>query len=1005
MASTSDHAKGSPSSISFYKEEMPGGAPNVTIPLLIRARMANFDVRRILVDQGSSVDIMYSQLFKTLQLNNSHLTPNVGSDLQGFNGTITKPWGFVELIVSIGSVETTRAVKVQFLVINCPSIYQCILGRPTLAELIAVPSTVHLKLKYYTTKGQVATLHGDIEAARRCFEASAKGLSAIKTPGQEKTATNATSETNKSMPRIDTVDLDSCFPGEPEQSINSGASEGIFRPIPNGDFELVALGEDPTRGVKIGSDLPDLAKRQLKACLRENADLFAWSAAEMPGLDPEVACHHLTIDPTCKAVAQRRRKQSLEKTVAAELAVKDLIEARFISEAKACPKDAYPLPNIDKLVNNSAGFKLLSFMDAYSGYNQIPMAKTDKKYTAFMTESGNYYYNVMPFGLKNGGATYQRMMNKVFQAEIVDMLEVYMDDMIVKSQRETDHAAHLKKVFEQARKCKMRLNPEKCIFGVRAGKFLGFYLTERGIEANQDKCRAFSDLPTPNSKKSIQTLNGMLTSLSRFVAKSAQHALPLFKLLRKETTFKRTEECERALSHLKRELSSPPVLSRPEAGEILYLYLAVAPEAISAALIRETSEGQKPIYFTSKALQGPEIRYQQIKKVVLVLITAARRLKRYFLAHTIVVRTKQPVKQLRARPDMSGRMLWWSLELAEFDIKYEGRKALKAQVLADFIAEMAFPETTNNNARRWTLYVDSASSSTGSGAGIILESGEGTLIEVSLSLSFPTSNNQAEYEALLVGLRLANDLEAEEIEVFTDSQLVASHILGEYQVKSEALAEYLALVKEILARFRSAKVKHIPREHNARADVLSKLASTRKKGGNKSVIQEILPKPSTEIPSSLSLVNAIGDTSCWMTPVYNYLTSDLLPTDLKEASTIRRRACSYVLVENRLYQRGFSIPLLRCIDEGTVPHILQEIHEGINSQHIGGRSLARKALRAGYYWPTMQDDAKEYVKRCDKCQHFGDMHLAPPQRTQILIISLAICMVGNGSPRSVRNRK
>src|SRR3954471_14205269 len=142
------------------------------------------------------------------QLNDVHLTPYVGSDLQGFNGTVTKPWGFVELIVSIGSTETARVIKVQFLVIDCPSIYQCILGHPTLGELITVPSTVHLKLKYYTTKGQVATLNVDIEAARRCFEASAKGLSTIKTPVQDKIATNAISETNRSMSRIDTVDLD-----------------------------------------------------------------------------------------------------------------------------------------------------------------------------------------------------------------------------------------------------------------------------------------------------------------------------------------------------------------------------------------------------------------------------------------------------------------------------------------------------------------------------------------------------------------------------------------------------------------------------------------------------------------------------------------------------------------------------------------------------------------------------------------------------------------------------
>jgi len=143
-----------------------------------------------------------------------------------------------------------------------------------------------------------------------------------------------------------------------------------------------------------------------------------------------------------------------------------------------CPKDAYLLPNIDKLVDNSSGYKLLFFMDAYSGYNQIPMAEEDKQKTAFMTESGNYYFNVMPFGLQNAGATYQRMMNKVYDKKLLgDILEVYMDDMIVKSQQEVDHVAHLNRVFEQTRKYNMRLNLEKCTFEVPAVKFLGFYLT------------------------------------------------------------------------------------------------------------------------------------------------------------------------------------------------------------------------------------------------------------------------------------------------------------------------------------------------------------------------------------------------------------------------------------------------------------------------------------------------------------------------------------------------
>ncbi|XP_058722967.1 uncharacterized protein LOC131594783 [Vicia villosa] len=395
----------------------------------------------------------------------------------------------------------------------------------------------------------------------------------------------------------------------------------------------------------------------------------------------------------------------------------------------------------------------------------------------------------------------------------------------------------------------------------------------------------------------------MLTALSRFVTKSAQHALPFFKLLRKEATFEWSEECEPALSHLKQVLSKPPVLSRPDDNEPLYLYLAVSNEAVSAALIREIDDGQKPVYFTSKALQGPEVQYQQIEKVALALVTAARRLRYYFLAHTIIVQTDQPIKQLLNRPDMAGRMLRWSLELSEFDVQYESRRALKAQALADFVAEMTLIANSPSPAEnKWTIYVDGASSSSGSGAGIILENDEGLIIEVSLVLSFNTSNNQAEYEALLAGLRLAEDVGAREVKIYTDSQLIASHVSGDYQAKNDVLAEYLMLVKDKMKKFAKAEVEHIPREHNSRADVLSKLASTKKKGGNKSVIQEILSRPSIDKGAQPLTVLAIGDDNCWMTPMYNCLTKDELPTDAKEASAIKRRACSYTIVENKLYR-------------------------------------------------------------------------------------------------------
>nr|KYP76658.1 Transposon Ty3-I Gag-Pol polyprotein [Cajanus cajan] len=171
---------------------------------------------------------------------------------------------------------------------------------------------------------------------------------------------------------------------------------------------------------------------------------------------------------------------------------------------KACPKDAYPLLNIDRLVDGASGHGILTFLDAYSGYNQIPMHSRDEEKTAFITDSANYCYQVMPFGLKNAGATYQRLMNKVFQHQIGRNMEVYVDDMVVKSRDLDRHIVDLSEVFQQLRKYDMRLNPEKCVFGVSGGKFLGFMLSARGIEANPNKCMEIINMVSPSLSHSFE---------------------------------------------------------------------------------------------------------------------------------------------------------------------------------------------------------------------------------------------------------------------------------------------------------------------------------------------------------------------------------------------------------------------------------------------------------------------------------------------------------------------
>ena len=149
----------------------------------------------------------------------------------------------------------------------------------------------------------------------------------------------------------------------------------------------------------------------------------------------------------------------------------------FMDLNKACPKDSFPLPRINQLVDSTAGHKLLTFVDAFSGYNQIKMAEEDQEKTAFITSQGLYCYKVMPFGLKNVGATYQRLVNKMFNKQIDRNMEVYVDDMLVKSKEELAHLDDLRETFATLKQYQMKLNPGKCVFGVASGKFLGFMVS------------------------------------------------------------------------------------------------------------------------------------------------------------------------------------------------------------------------------------------------------------------------------------------------------------------------------------------------------------------------------------------------------------------------------------------------------------------------------------------------------------------------------------------------
>ena len=398
---------------------------------------------------------------------------------------------------------------------RAPSVYNMLLGRPFLNAIRAIPSAYHMVIKFPTANG-VGMVRGNHRKARQCYSASMK------------------------QNTIDNIYMD---------ELNM-RDEVTTRPTPSEELEHVQLADQPEHFVYIGSKLAEGIRSPLIRFLKQNMEVFAWKQEDMGGVDPAVITHRLNVNPSFKPIKQKRRSFAPEKQKAINEKIGKLLQEKAIKEVeypewlanfvlvkkangkcrlcidfkdinRACPKNSFRLPRIDLIVDTAADHELLSFMDAFSSYNQISMDPSDQEKTSFVTGQGTYCYRVMPFGLKNPGATYQRLVNKMFQKQIGTSMEVYIDDMLVKSVKAKLHITHLAKAFQVLKSYNMKLNPAKCTFGVSAGKFLGFIVNSRGIEANLDKIKVVLDMLPPSNIKDIQRLTGRIAALSRFVSRAS----------------------------------------------------------------------------------------------------------------------------------------------------------------------------------------------------------------------------------------------------------------------------------------------------------------------------------------------------------------------------------------------------------------------------------------------------------------------------------------------------
>ncbi|GJX97806.1 reverse transcriptase domain-containing protein [Tanacetum coccineum] len=781
-------------------------------PLIIEAEIGGHQVHRICVDGGSSFEILYEHCFNRLRPEIKNQMVPATTSLIGFSGEIKWPLGQITLLVKIGDDEHSTSAWMDFMVVRSTSPHNGIIGRPGLRKIQAVPSTAHGMIKF-PVMGGILTLKGSKIIPVECAMVS----------------------------------------GPEEQPI-------LVNKVKEERVKVAINPEHPEQTVMIGSDLTEKTRSKLCNLLQRSLDIFAWTPTDMTGVPRQIAEHRLNVRKGCHPVREVHYHDWLSNPVMVKKSDNSWrMCVDFKDLNKACPKDGYPLPKIDWKVESLCGFPFKCFLDTYKGYHQIKMAEENEEKTAFITNQGIFCYTKMSFGLRNTGATYQRLVDKTFHGKIGRNLKVYVDDLVIKSRTEDEVVRDIEETFKTLRKINMKLNPKKCTFGVEEGMFLGYRDNTKCIKICPDKVDAVLILQSLKFLKDVQRLDGKLASLNRFLAKSAEKSLPFFKTLKKctkKSDFLWTEEAEAAIRQMKEHIAKLPMLTAPEEQEELIIYLAASKEAVSVVLMTETEARQMPIYFVSRALRGPEVNYTAMEKLVLALVHASKRLRRYFQAHPIIVIIDQPIKNILSNPEVAERP------------EEEGQD--------DSIKEEELPA-------RWTLFTDGSYCVGGCGAGVILTDPEG----------------------------IAEKIGVQNLEVNVDSKLVANQVNGTYIAKETDMIKYLEKVKALASTFWAFSIKQVPRSKNKKADALSKMASTSFVHLSKQVLVEELKEKSVNEIKVLAVVEEEGDS--WMTPIQEYLNNETLPEERKKARSIKRKSQRFAIINGTLYKKSFLGLWLRCV--------------------------------------------------------------------------------------------
>ncbi|RVW25048.1 Transposon Tf2-2 polyprotein [Vitis vinifera] len=568
-----------------------------------------------------------------------------------------------------------------------------------------------------------------------------------------------------------------------------------------GDVEIVDFGiDDQPRELKIGLPLSTDERNRLIHLLRSYLDVFAWSYEDMPGLDPSIVQHHLPILPHARPVKQKLRRLhprwSLQK-------VRVCVDFRNLN--KASPKDDFPLPHIDLLVDGTAGHSM-----------------------------------VMPFGLKNAGATYQRVATSLFHDMMHRDVEV------------------------------LRLNPKKCTFGVTSGKLLGHMVSERGIEVDPDKIKAILDMPVPRTEKEIR---GFL-----------------------EPTYIWNDDCQLAFKRIKEYLLSPPVLVPPMPGRPLLLYLSVSDMALGCMLAQLDDSGkERAIYYLSKRMLEYEMRYVMIERFCLALVWATRRLRHYMTEYSVrLISCLDPLRYLFDRPALAGRLMRCVLTIIEsrpIDDDFPDEEFVAMTRLSGW--RMYFDGAANHSGYGIGVLLVSPQGDH------IPRS-----VRLTFPNYYPTTNNIVEYEACILGLETALELGITQMDVLGDSNLVLRQVQGDWKTRDAKLKPYHAYLELLIEKFEELKYIHLPRAHNQFADALATLASTVDIPTNVVVRPLLIETRSALAYCHLIDETEVQDDLPWFHDIRQFLRFGTYPEAAiaKDRRALRQLATRFVICGETLYR-------------------------------------------------------------------------------------------------------